>query len=90
MRLRSDRISNLSRRDWLHLAAGVPLLGAASGLTAAEIPAHPSQLKYAPLHLEPPKAAEHRFELGHGAIAYMVEDHEFPLFDISLTIRTGE
>lgn len=90
MNFRTHRIPNMSRRDWLRLAAGAPLLGTASGLVAAEIPAHPSQLKYAPLRFDPPKAADYRFELPHGAIAFLVEDHEFPLIDISLTIRTGE
>ena len=90
MRSRSNRIPNLSRRDWLRLAAGAPMLGAASRLTGAGIPAHPSELKYASLKFDPPKAPAHRFELPHGAVAYMVEDREFPLIDISLTIRAGE
>jgi len=66
------------------------LLALASSLGAADIPAHPRLLKFEPLVYHPPKAAPHRYALANGAIVYLVEDHVFPLVNISLTIRTGQ
>lgn len=76
----------MQRRDLLRLTAGATFANWAIG---AEIPGHPSQLQFPALDFEPPKAADYRRELKHGAVAYMVEDHELPLVKVSLTVRTG-
>ena len=55
----------------------------------APVPAHPRYLKYPALKYAPPKAAECRQALANGAVGYFVEDHDLPLVNISVTIRTG-
>lgn len=64
-------------------------LGGLAGAVQQAIPAHPSELEFEPLDFEPPDPAGLRHELSHGAVAYVVEDHELPLFNIALLIRTG-
>lgn len=77
----------MHRRDLLKLTAGA---GFAPWAFGAEIPKHPSLLQFPPLDFEPPNAAMHRRELNHGAVAFMVEDHELPLVNVALTVRTGK
>lgn len=77
----------MKRRDWMKAAAGAALT--IPRLASAQIPAHPSLLEYSPIEFEPPDAEEYRRELPGGAVAYLVEDHQFPLVDVSLRIRTG-
>ncbi len=55
----------------------------------ADIVPHPKLLKFEPLNYQPPKAAQYRHILSNGAVAYMVEDHVFPLVNLSLNIRGG-
>jgi zinc protease len=57
--------------------------------TPAPVPAHPRYLKYPALKYTPPKAVEYRQTLANGAVGYFVEDHDLPLVNISVTIRTG-
>ena len=78
----------MRRREWMKLALGAAAGPAAYGAKDA-IPAHPSRLKFPELHYEPPNPADYRHELPNGALAYVVEDHQLPLVDISVTIRTG-
>lgn len=54
-----------------------------------DIPAHPRDLKFKPLEFDPPQRADHRHELAHGVVAYMVEDHDLPLVDVRLILRAG-
>ncbi len=75
----------MTRRDWFRITAATGLSTAAFG--ADDIPAHPRELKFGAIEFEPPNAEEHRHELPHGAVAYLVEDHQFPLVDLSATIR---
>ena len=79
----------MRRRGCLKLLAGAA--AAPAGLWGAEsgLPKHPSELKYSKLTFDPPKAARYRHELPHGAVAYLVEDHQLPLISLSATIRTG-
>jgi zinc protease len=82
---------------WLFSLCFVCCLAAGSfvhGQTAktagpAQVPAHPKYLKYAPLPYMPPKAAAYRQPLANGAVGFFVEDHDLPLVNISITIRTG-
>ena len=67
------------------------LLAIALYLPAAdEIPKHPRELKFAPLAYTPPRAADYRHKLAAGPVAFLVEDHELPLINIEITVRTGE
>ena len=75
----------MTRRDWLRGAVGGAV--GARVFAADQIPAHPRDLKFGGIEFEPPNPAEYRHELPHGAVAYLVEDHQFPLVDLSATIR---
>ena len=55
----------------------------------ADIPAHPTQLKFAPLSYTPPKRDNYRHVLSNGAVVYAVEDHDLPLVNVSTIVRTG-
>jgi zinc protease len=55
----------------------------------AQIPPNPRDLKYPPLQYSPPKASAYRHVLSNGVAGYFVEDHDLPLINISITIRTG-
>ncbi len=58
-------------------------------LAADPIAKHPRDLRFPARDFTPPKAAAYRHTLSNGAVAFLVEDHEFPLVDIAVTIRTG-
>ncbi|HEV2707954.1 MAG TPA: pitrilysin family protein, partial [Pyrinomonadaceae bacterium] len=53
------------------------------------IPTHPRELKFTPLDYTPPKRDRFRHVLSNGAVAYLVEDHDLPLVNVSTIIRTG-
>jgi predicted Zn-dependent peptidase len=59
-------------------------------LAGAELPKHPRELKFPARQYMPPKGAEFRHKLTNGATAFLVEDHDFPLINISMMIRTGQ
>jgi len=48
----------------------------------------PRTMTFAPIVFQPPKAE--RRVLSNGMIVYLMEDHELPLIDLQITIRTGE
>ncbi len=54
-----------------------------------QIPAHPRDLKYTTLNYTPPKREQYRHVLSNGVVAYLVEDHDLPLVNVSTLIRTG-
>ncbi|HKO95754.1 MAG TPA: pitrilysin family protein [Pyrinomonadaceae bacterium] len=54
-----------------------------------QIPAHPRELKYTTLNYTPPKREQYRHVLSNGVVAYLVEDHDLPLVNVSTSIRTG-
>ena len=54
------------------------------------IPSRPEDLKYATLSYTPPKRDSYRRVLANGTVAYLVEDHDFPLINVSVVVRTGE
>ena len=56
---------------------------------AAQVPAHPRDLKYPSLTFDPPAAAKARRVLKNKVVAYMVEDHELPLVSVNVLIRGG-
>jgi len=62
-----------------------------SGTRAGDfIPARPEKLSFPPLNYEPPNAADYRVQLKSGPVAYVVPDHELPLVNITVYIRTGQ
>jgi zinc protease len=54
-----------------------------------QIPSHPRELKYTTLNYTPPKRDQYRHVLSNGVVAYLVEDHDLPLVNVSTLIRTG-
>jgi zinc protease len=54
------------------------------------IPKHPRELKYEPLSYAAPRAADYRHKLASGPVAFLVEDHDFPLINIAVLVRAGE
>lgn len=54
-----------------------------------QIPAHPRDLKYTTLTYTPPKREQYRHVLSNGVVAYLVEDHDLPLVNVSTLVRTG-
>lgn len=58
-------------------------------LAAKDIPDRPEKLEFPPLEYEPPNPADYRVELKSGPVAYVVPDHELPLVNIAILVRTG-
>jgi zinc protease len=69
---------------WIMTVASV-----VSAQNKPQIPPHPKELKYPRLNYSPPKRAAYRQVLKNGVVAYLVEDHDLPLVNISVTIRAG-
>ena len=61
----------------------------APNILAADIPDRPEKLVFPPLRYEPPNASDYRVPLQAGPIAYLVPDHERPLINFTIYIRTG-
>lgn len=59
-------------------------------LAAVEIPDRPEKLTFPPLQYEPPNPADYRVALKAGPIAYVVPDHELPLANLVVLVRTGD
>jgi zinc protease len=74
------------------LASGCVVFAVAAAALVAQtaIVKHPSELKFAPRNYVPPAGAPFRHTLANGATAFLVEDHEFPLINIHVTVRTGD
>jgi zinc protease len=66
------------------------ILLALPALAQPPIVSHPKELKYAPLPFTAPKAADFRHRLASGATVFLVEDHELPVLNIQILVRTGE
>jgi zinc protease len=66
--------------------------GPASAKTvfAAGIPDRPEKISYPPFEFHPPKVAPYRVPLQSGPVAYVVTDHELPLVNIAIYVRTGD
>jgi predicted Zn-dependent peptidase len=54
-----------------------------------QIPGHPRELKYTTLTYTPPKREQYRHVLSNGVVAYLVEDHDLPLVNVSTLVHTG-
>ena len=53
------------------------------------IPSHPRELKFPKLTYDSPKPLNYRRVLSNNAVAFLAEDHDFPLVNVSILIRTG-
>jgi len=62
---------------------------AQTALPQDPIPLHPRDLKYSTLTYTPPKREQYRHVLSNGVVAYLVEDHDLPLVNVSTLVRTG-
>ncbi len=80
---------NVFKTRHLPLLLTVLLVAGPAALAQQEIASHPRDLVFEGLAFDPPDASQSRYELEQGAVAFVVEDHELPLVNISLTIRTG-
>lgn len=56
----------------------------------ADIPDRPEKLVFPPLKYEPPSPSQFRVPLKSGPVAYLAADHERPLVNISVYVRTGK
>ncbi len=54
-----------------------------------EIPRHPKELVFPEIVFSPPERAQYRHVLPCGVVVYIVEDHDLPLVDVVMTVRTG-
>lgn len=79
----------LSRRRAVGAAVALCLVAATGALAQQAIPAHPSALKFPPLTYTPPDRAAYRHVLSNGVVGYFVEDHTFPLVNVSVLLRVG-
>jgi zinc protease len=86
-----------AKKTWIlfvWLACWIGMGSLALGQTARTpqtqpIPPHPRDLKFQPLKFTPPQAAAYRQVLTNGAVGFFVEDHDLPLVNINVMVRTG-
>ncbi len=71
-----------------NLAPAQPQTAPARG--SAGIPDRPEKLQFPPFDFQPPKPEPYRVPLKSGPVAYIVPDHELPLVNITLNVRTGD
>ena len=71
--------------------AALPIGSAGAPAHAAEgdIPAHPNDLVYEEREFDPPEASDYRRVIAGGTPIYIAEDHDFPLIDLTIRVRTG-
>ncbi|MEO7299290.1 MAG: hypothetical protein ABI042_12030, partial [Verrucomicrobiota bacterium] len=72
------------------LQFGISIVDADTSSSAAVIPDRPEKLSFPPLKYEPPKPGDFRVALKSGPVAYVVPDHELPLVNIAIYVRTGD
>ena len=74
----------------LRAADAAPQAAAVAAPAAApQVPAHPRDLKFAPLSFEPPEASKYRRVLAGRIPAYIVEDHDLPLVTVTVLVKAG-
>ncbi len=66
-----------------------PVVSHGQSVLSPEIPAHPRELKYPELKYNPPKKDQYRHVLSNGVVAILAEDHDLPLVNVSVLVRTG-
>jgi zinc protease len=79
-----------SHAAFLHLAMALAVIAStATFASTISIPPRPELLEFPPLEYEPPNPRPFRVPLQSGPVAYVVEDRELPLVQISILVRTG-
>jgi predicted Zn-dependent peptidase len=76
----------LSQLFFLSVAASVWFTTA---VRADDLPDRPEKINFPPLKYAPPAADDFRVPLKAGPVAYLVPDHERPLINLTLYLRTG-
>lgn len=72
----------------ISLLLGIAVLGLRPAVEAGSRKSvNPNKLTYKPLSFQPPKAE--RITLENGMIVYLLEDHELPVVNLTMAIRTG-
>jgi zinc protease len=70
------------------MATAVPGVSGDSA-RAGRIVDHPDKLKFEELNYEPPHPEDYRHTLASGVRAYIAENRELPVFELTLLVRTG-
>ncbi len=70
-------------------ATAVAATAASGGGAEQQLPRHPRAIAVSPAPIELPAAAERRYDLPAGAVAYVAEDHTLPLVEIAVALRVG-
>lgn len=60
------------------------------GQNQSGIPKRPEEIKFAPLNYSPPNRDKYRRVLSNGSVAYLVEDHDLPLVNVSVLVKAGD
>jgi zinc protease len=75
------------------LALTAASLGVAQAQVAAvepaSVPGHPTELQFGELEFEVPDGEAYRHTLSNGVVVYIVEDHQLPLVNVTVTARLG-
>jgi len=71
------------------LLAATLTLTLATATRADDIPDRPEKLSFPPFKYEPPVPDNFRVQLKSGPVAYIVPDHERPLVNLTIYVRTG-
>jgi len=79
--------TNMIRRAGLPLAM-VPVAALFAVSSAAGQAVSPADIEYPPLRSVEIQQAE-RIEMSNGIVVFLLEDHQLPLIDVSVRIRTG-
>ncbi|MDD5139851.1 MAG: pitrilysin family protein [Verrucomicrobiales bacterium] len=72
------------------LILSVALVAPFQILHSADIPDRPEKLSFPPLKYDAPVPDQYRVQLKSGPVAYIVPDHERPLVNITVYVRTGK
>ncbi|HVS65210.1 MAG TPA: pitrilysin family protein [Thermoanaerobaculia bacterium] len=80
----------IARVRCLFVVAVAWLAAAFPSIAADDLVSHPSELEFAPLDFQVPRAESFRHELSNGIPVYLVEDHALPLVDIRIVVRMGQ
>jgi len=73
----------------LALLSGCATPDSSPAARSANIPDRPEQLAFDELKYEPPDPADYRVQLKSGPVAYVAEDRELPLVNLSILLRVG-
>ena len=73
----------------IYALAIIYALSVLPALTSAQVPETPDKLVFPELEFTPPERSDYRHTLSSGAVVYVVEDHDLPLVDVLVKVRTG-